>query len=322
MLLVGVLVGTLLHKNNAISPKTNEKQEVKVKKEIKIAQMPLGFGTFFPLFVAQQEGFFDKYSLTVKFEQIDRSLSVQALLAKSVDYTPFVEETTMASLKGAPVKTIMLFAENLPACLVIRPGIKPEDIKYAAIVGQGTWGHIAALKFFRKIDISPKITFLSDLNEAISMLATKHADITGMSLPTSFQLREKGYSIIELSDEEALFGLATTDDKIKNNPEEVKEVIKAIQSAIDFIRNNPEKTKELLFSFYKYEKNEVNNKIINDIYDVAKKTFKNIKIPNQATIREVIQIEKNVKFENLEQIDSQTVTPEDISNSFDFRFIK
>jgi len=324
ILLVGVLIGIFSqNKKNTTPnvPKTPEKQTVTIKKEIKIAQIPLAFATAFPLFVAQQEGFFEKYNLTVKFEQMNRSLSVQALLAKTVDYTPFVEEATIASLKDAPVKTVMIFAENPSFCLVIRPGVKPEDIK-RVVLGQGTWGHFTALKLFKEMNISPEFIFIPGLAEAKSMLAAKSADATTMAVPTAFQLQTQGYTIIELFDKEALFGLVTTDDKIKSNPEEIKSVIKAMQSAIDFIQNNPEKTKELLFTFYKYDKSEANNKLIENTYAVGKKIFKNIKIPNPVIIKEMVQIEKNVKFENLKQVTDQTVSPEDLTKAFDFRFIK
>jgi ABC-type nitrate/sulfonate/bicarbonate transport system substrate-binding protein len=320
ILIVVVIAGVFFCNKSTVVPKINEKQEA--KQEIKIAQIPLGFATFFPLYVTQQEGFFDKNNLTVKFEQMNRSLGIQALLAKTVDYAPFVEEGTIASLKGAPIKTIMLFAENAAYCLVFRPGIKPEDIKSIALT-QGTWGQYTALKLFKEINISPKIMFLhGDALEAISLLETKRADAIIMPVPTAFSLKEKGYSVIELFDKETLFGLVTTNDKIKNSPEEVRKTIMAIQSAIDFIQNNPEKTKELLFKFYKYEKNETNTKIINATYAVAKKIFKNKKTPNLTTVNEMIQMEKNPKFETLKDVSDQIVIPEDIVKSFDFRFIE
>ncbi len=319
IILIAVLVVGVILQNKVFVKQPEEGQQ---KQEIKIAQVPLAFITSFPLAVAQKEGFFDKYNLTVRFEQMRPVLSLQALLAKEVDYIPFAKTGTTASQKGLAVKTIILFSENPSYYLVGRPGLELKDLKTIAVSSRLVPMHYLALKVIDENDLPAEIVFSGESPVTSKVLLTKgRVDAAIIPIPTAFQLREEGLTLLKFFDDEIAQGLVTNDDKIRNNPEEVEKIVKAVQLAIEFIKTNPQETKELLFEFYNLERNEINEKIVEETYSIANQVFLDKGIPKGTGVNKLIQLAKAGNFESFEDIENQTITLEDVAKSFDFRFL-
>ena len=306
-------------------------------KKIRVAYQPQGPMESFLIFVAKQEKLFDKYNLPVDFIQVtaNSEVSFANIFANpsKVDYTPFVMEGTVVSQREAPVKVIMAFSESTPYYLMSRPGLQLKDLKTISIDFPSTIQNYLILKFIDEQKLSAKIIYsmrntINSENDVINqkaMLMTGKIEAIVTSVPVVFAFQElvSGRPVIlETFSGEEITGITTTDEKIKNNPKEVKKVIKVMQSAIDFIQSNPEKTKELLLSFYKYKKNEANDKIIEKIYQVIKETFTSKGLPAGNNIKRSIQLFKAGEFKSAQDVEKQVITPEDLAKTFDFQFLK
>jgi len=290
---------------------------------IRIAHIPSHLSTTFPLFVAQEKGFFKENGLNIEFINLSSPAAVPALINNEVDYIPFLEATTRASLKGAPIKSVFFFLENFPYGLVSQPELKIEDINDIRVGRLHSLFHYAALEIINQKNINAKISSGGDgLLGVTAALEAKQAQAGLVGIENALQLREKGFNLLDTYVHQiSAQGLATTDAKINENPDEVVRVINSVRKAIAFMKNNPEETKILLSRFLNIDR-ETNIDLINELYEVAVKTFIESGIPSDEAINSLIRLSKTERFDNLEEIKNQEVTPEDINSSIDFRFLR
>jgi ABC-type nitrate/sulfonate/bicarbonate transport system substrate-binding protein len=293
-------------------------------KEIKIANVPKIF-PYFPLFVAQQKNLFEANGLMAEFEQMETADALKALIEKEVDYMPSSPLTLEASLEETPIKTIMAFADGSPYYLVLQPGLELKDLKTIGVSSPHSGPHYQAMKLIEENDIPATVSFLGN-SPAQHITALFEASVDGavVTPPYVFLLREDGFTVLEpFGDVRVLFsGLTTRNEKIENNPEEVEKVIKTVQSAVEFIRTNPQETRDLLFEFFELEKNEKNEKAVEDTYLFMKGYFSTEGTLDEETIREVIQFAKTEQFASFKDVKNQSVSPEEIAKAFDFSLLE
>ena len=294
-----------------------------MEKEIRIVTIS-GVNNFFPFFIAQEERFFDKYDLNVKFEELPPSPALAALLAGDVDYMPYPSIAARASLKGGELKVVKFFFPTFG--LVGKPGLKIENINKIGITVWNSASHYAALKVIAENDLDAEIVVANTPAPAalLALLHTGRVDALFVDSFDMFQLEEEGYSVlVEIFDDwNLLAGLVTTDEKLKNNPEEVEKVIKAIREAKEFIITNPQKTKDLFFTYRGLEKNQINQRIVDKYYPLLIRSAAKTGLPFEKDINLIIKLAKVDNFEELENIEKQIVTFEDLAKVFDLRFLE
>lgn len=79
-------------------------------------------------------------------------------------------------------------------------------------------------------------------------------------------------------------GLTALTEDIKNRPDEVKRVIRALQTAKDMIRQSKEKSVELMMRILKMDK-----EIAGDTYDVFLKTLSKSGVPTPAGMDNLVK---------------------------------
>jgi ABC-type nitrate/sulfonate/bicarbonate transport system substrate-binding protein len=319
----GVIIVALLIISTIIFQPENESadNEEQQKATVTIGQSSGSLNSF-PLFVAREMGFFSEYNLEVQFRELESNIAVSALLAKEIDYFTFLREGVMASLKGAPIKTITTFAGSSSFALVTQPDLELNDIKTVGIAHWLAPPHYLALKVIKENNLSAEIIASGSMPATTALLTTKKVDATVRGPLPALQLRDEGYKILTIFGDEIPQGLVTTDDKIKNNPEEIEKVSKAVQASIEFIKNNPEETKELLFAFLELEKNMTNQGRVEELYSISRDGFETGGTPSREQIEIVIKLGKAGNYETIQDIEKQTVTEEDIATAFDFSLVK
>ena len=67
---------------------------------------PQASGVFTPIFVADDAGFFKKYGLNIKLQQLNPQLSVQSVVSGSADVSDAAGDLVNAGLQGALVKLV------------------------------------------------------------------------------------------------------------------------------------------------------------------------------------------------------------------------
>jgi len=317
---------------NQLNSNANQLSKSSQKTTIKIADIfatssanfPASFASF-PLFVAQEKDFFGQNGLKVQVIGVPAQSSIKILQDKQMDYSIASLGTGSTQIKTG-IKEVMIYEKNYGYGLVIRSGLKINEIKKIAIISDlFSPSHYQALKFINDNNLSAEVIGVGGTPEEIkARLQNIQADaiIAPVFYALLFPLKEFGYISLKTFNDEILQGLSTTDDKIKNNPEEVRRIIASIKLALQFIQNSPVETKELLFKFFKVDKNEANQKIIEDSYTIAKQAFLAGNMPSQEGINTLIKLGKAGYFKTFQDVARQTVSQEDISKTFDFKFVK
>jgi ABC-type nitrate/sulfonate/bicarbonate transport system substrate-binding protein len=297
-------------------------QDESLKTEIRIARLPGGLSDF-PLLLAEDKGFFEKEGLEVEFKPIQPQLGIPALLADEVDYIYFTVSSVTASQKDAPIKIVMFLQEEQRPILLAQPGLELGELKNIAFANSHSPIHYSALKLITENDLGAEIIAV-DGSPAIStaMLTQKQVDAALKVAPEAFQLEDQGYVLLKRLGDSLPIGLTTKEDKIANNPEEIEKVISAVLSAVEFIKNNPEETKEFIFKSFNLKKNETNERIVEMTYSIIKETNLETGRLDEEKIATLIKFAKAGSFETLEDIESQTVTQEEVAKSVDLRFLK
>lgn len=298
--------------------------EEEVKTTVKIGTF-LGNINPFPFFVTQTKGLLEEDKLEIELMPIESNVAVSALLSKDIDYLTFIRRGVAASLKEIPVKTIMCMVPYTDFGLFSKPNLELKDIKTIGISNWVTPPHYFALKVIEENNLSAEIIPAGSLGTQLQLLLQGKVDavVASPAVLVELQIQEHGYETLKFFEEELPQGLVTTDEKIKNNSEEVEKVVKAFSLGVDFIKDNPEETKELLFTFLELEENEFNKNLIEKYYNSFREGyFSNDGIISKEGAEISIKLAKAGNYETLEDIESQIVTEEDMAACFDFSFIE
>lgn len=210
------------------------------------------FLLYLPLYIAMEEGLFAKRGLDVslKFAGNDDQIFA-AVIGGSADFgmgDPVF--TAISKEKGGPGKVV--------AMLITKLGFSGytnnQDIKFISDVGQ-----LDNLRVGSFPDPSTIYVELSQIkrNKAPNMkivpaafgaqLATLEAgkiDIAVDLEPTVSIAEDKGYRVVldveKYTQPQAITGITTTEELIKNNPERVQKVVDALQEAVTLLHDNPD----------------------------------------------------------------------------------
>ena len=283
--------------------------------------------------IAREKGFFEeKKELKIKWEIMKPEDSISALLTGEVDYTTFfgtlAKPYIETSLRGAPIKTIMLTGRYSGVSLVSQPELELNDLKTIGIDFQHAYQRYQALKFFEennlKVEvITPKTEELFMVREELQSLL-KNGKVDAILVMSSHALRLQALGFPILADFVGILpsGLAVRNDKIEKNPEEIKKVVRAFERTMEFIVTEPEETKNLLLKFWSLEETKENLAMIEEYYSLLRESFdrKNVSYDEGAEL--LIKLAKAGEFETLQEVEEQVVTQEELDKVFDFRFVR
>ncbi len=205
-------------------------------------------------FVAQKEGIFRAEGLDVDVVQALSSVCIAGLTSKSIDYTTtFGGDVLSAAMRGLPIRGVMAMHNGSDYGFLARQEIKGfKNLRGKAIgvsrVGSGA--DLAARFILEKNGlIAGKDVQISPLGSMEARVgALQNGLIAGaiISMPAAFELENKGYKALVWGPEVAglpfLNGITTTVEKIENQPDEVRKMIRSILKANKFIHEQPEKT--------------------------------------------------------------------------------
>ena len=203
--------------------------------------------TFLAGRVAVDQGFFRQEGLDVKFVQMRTAALIPALTNAHIDYTMSFLPPIDSALKGLPVQMVGVFVDRSLHYLVTRSTIKsPDDLRgktfaINAVDLNGSTGLVfqALMRHFG-YEINKDVKWISaaDSPALFAMVQQGLADATFLVPPWPQKARSAGMNVLFRAGDvysAPLAGLSTQKRVLKENPEQVRRVLRALIRATRFI---------------------------------------------------------------------------------------
>jgi NitT/TauT family transport system substrate-binding protein len=207
---------------------------------------------YLPLFVAVHRGFFKDEGLDIELPRLRPSIAQNALLAGEVQYHGLADSGLRLAARGLPLKAIFYGADRPMYYLVAQkdihsvPELKGKRIGVSQFGGTSDLSARLALKHY---GIEPeKDAILIQIGaEGVRMAALRAGSVSAIIVPVPAVaiLRRDGFNEVSFVGDVVEFasnGYTTTDQRLKENPQEVKKVVRAIYRGLRYAKENPEGT--------------------------------------------------------------------------------
>src|SRR4026209_599289 len=202
--------------------------------------------TSLPFVIAEEKGFFKSEGLNVIVVIMQNQVVVNGVVTRNVDYGGPFSNCVGAAISGLPVRIVMSAMDGSDHYLVTSASVKwVEDLKGKkfGISSFGGTPHSEAIMILRKFGMSPEkdVTFLQIGGSSSRYAALESGSIdAAMLVPpfNNFAVKHGFHQLVSFNDimKIPLGGLAVHLQKIKEKPDEIVKMIKAVLKATDYIR--------------------------------------------------------------------------------------
>ena len=225
--------------------------------EIRIGSSVIGFSSLMSYF-ARDRKFFEKEGFDAKIIYAQTNVGLAALTAGNFDYSNLSTSAVEATLRGMPLRLIAITNAEPLWGIVVRKGINQMADLKGKKLGVSSFGgssYSAALYVLKHYGLRPKedVTLLATGGTTERIAGLKYASIDAAIIPAPGDMKaeQEGFKI--LMDAGSVYklpngGMSTTVTKIKQNPAEVRRVVRALVLATRFFvdpQNKMEITKYL-----------------------------------------------------------------------------
>jgi NitT/TauT family transport system substrate-binding protein len=205
-------------------------------KKVRLA-IPSLSGSNMPAIMARELGFYRQEGFETEIIVMRGSLSVQALVAGSVDFTGTPGATVAAAVQGIKVSVVMAYSNKPLYDLVVRPEISTYAELKGKIFGLGSltgFAYDIPRLMLSRNGVDPKqdikMISIGSTADRWTALKTNAVQATLLEPPYTFIAAKEGFHRLEYSGDyyQTLFGaLTTSEQKIKAEPDEVSRFVKA-----------------------------------------------------------------------------------------------
>jgi NitT/TauT family transport system substrate-binding protein len=210
---------------------------------------------YLPLIVAIHRGFFKEEGIDLELIRLVPTVAHNALLLNEVQYHGLADSGLRLAARGAPLKAIFYGADRPMYYLVGRKDIRTVAELRGKRVGVSTFGgtsDLSARLLLNQHGIDDKNTVLLQFgNESTRVGALKAGAADAIIVPVLAVaiLKQEGYREIAFVGDAVEFasnGYTSTEKRIKENPQEVKKVVRSIYRGLRFAKENPEETVKII----------------------------------------------------------------------------
>ena len=208
--------------------------------------------TELPTQIAITRGFFRSEGLEVKLVQAKSSILAAALASESMGYVTSMTTTIGGIMGGIPAKVVAGVTKNNPDFLMVKPEIRAvQELrgKKLAVSGFGGSSHQRLLIILRKAGLDPNadvnILSVGEARLRFEQLRLGVIDATVLTAPHNFLAERAGFrSLGSSADILALpaVGIAVLERRLKERPEEVKKVLRALLKGMRYLTERREET--------------------------------------------------------------------------------
>jgi len=214
--------------------------------------------------LASKRGMFRDEGLDVELIRMNANVSVTALSTGDIDYTMVFASVVRGALSGLPMKVVASFMDSSTHLLIARPEYKTiRDLKgkTLAVSNYGATSDVAARMMMKQGGVDPekelKIIQLGAERGRYAALREGIVDVAVLSPPTDTDAQRQGYRILSRFHEHfklPFTGVGTNLRKLKEKPDEVKRMVKAMLRANRFVRSNREGTIQTMMEWIKVDR--------------------------------------------------------------------
>ena len=214
--------------------------------------------------LAVKRGMFRDEGLEVELIRMNANVSVTALSTGDIDYTMVFASVVRGALRGLPMKVVASFMDSSTHLLIARPEYKTiRDLKgkTLAVSNYGATSDVAARMMMKQGGVDPekelKIIQLGAERGRYAALKEGIVDVAVLSPPTDTDAIRSGYRVLSRFHEHfklPFTGVGTNLKKLREKPDEVKRMVKAMLRANRFVRANREGTIQTLMDWVKVDR--------------------------------------------------------------------
>jgi NitT/TauT family transport system substrate-binding protein len=235
--------------------------------------------SFVPLVVAQKKGFFEPENLQPELVQIRPAIAIPGLTLGSVDYTTVLGSTIAARMRGVPLVITGVFADKPMDFLIGSKGVvAPKDLKgkIVGISALGTATHFLTVRVLKAIGVDAEkdvtLRAVGDEGLRLQALATGLVQASLLGSQGVIEGEKAGLKVIvaaaDVIDSLPFAGVTTTLAKLKENPQQIKRVLRAGLRGGRYVQDNRAGTIDVIANWYRVERD-----IAAATYDLARKSF-------------------------------------------------
>jgi ABC-type nitrate/sulfonate/bicarbonate transport system substrate-binding protein len=285
---------------------------------VRVAYPSMGTSVF-SLIIAQKEGYLKEEGLEVQLLSIRGEIAIRTTLAGEVDFFTNAGSALAAAVRGVPVKIVTVFQDKPGWDLIAQPDIKSvAQLRGKNIAVMSPEGSLAvvAREILRKNGIDPakdvNLVTMGGDEVRFPALQTKSIQATLFSTGMSLKAQKEGFTkLASASDYANLIegGLATSNDRIKQNPEKLFRFIRAGLKGINFFIAKREPSIKYMMDALRMNDRE----LVNAIYDIQSKLLLRDGFSDDKVLQSMIdEMKKTTKV----QRDIK------VSDVFDLTFVK
>lgn len=270
--------------------------------------------TFLPAEVARQRGFLREQNLDMKLLLTRSEVDRAALVSGGIDYTLRAGSSFVSAARGLPVRIVFLGTMKPFWGLVVRPEVKSvSELKGKSLGVPGLLGsqQISAKFILKHYGLDPDkdvVYRVVDSGTRIAGMLSGAIDSSMMDYGEAFRAKKVGLKfLINAADLHSLLagGLAVNIRKLKEQPDQVRRMLKAMTQALKYIQENPEGTQKVMMSWLKLDR-----EMAADIYQMAINSYTKNGMVEESMLNSLVTsmlAEAGIKGVNVSQLTDFTL---------------
>jgi len=220
--------------------------------------------SFLPSGVALKKGFFKDEGLDVEIIRMNVPNIITVLVTGDIGYTLLFGSVVRGALRGMPMRALASLLDGSTHALVAKPEYKSGKELKGKTVGIGNFGgtdEVAGRMMLKSfgLDTEKDLKFIALGPDRARLAALKEGlvDVAVIAPPADALGKQMGFNVLLRVYEVFSFpfiGVGANLKTIKEKPEEVKKVVKALVRANRFIREDKEGAVRVLMEWGKVER--------------------------------------------------------------------
>jgi NitT/TauT family transport system substrate-binding protein len=257
--------------------------------------------TSLPFVIAEEKGFFKAEGLNAIVVIMQNQVVVNGVVTRNVDYGGTFSNFVGAAISGLPVRIVMSAMDGSDHYLVTSANIKRvEDLrgKTFGISSFGGTPHSEAVMILRKYGMNPEkdVTFLQIGGSSSRYAALESGSIHAAMLVPPFNnlAKKRGFNQLMSFNEIMsipLGGIAVHTQQMKEKPDEIVKMIKAVLKATDYIRNRKPDILSHLEAKWGIKEADVRESIYRDMVGLFSKDG----VASDQTMNNVVQLVRDTR---------------------------